>query len=148
MADWDEKYFVTDLKANIVEAPWNPEFSDDEGTRLISMDNEVRKDSFYMETAWFWPGDWPSRKGPEGTVKEHSHPFDEAIGFVGSNPDDQYDLCGEVELWVDGRRNVLDRSFIAYIPAGTKHCPLKINRVDRPIFHFTAGMSREYNTQD
>jgi hypothetical protein len=144
MAKWDKKYFVTELKQYISEAPWNPMFSDKEAMRLISLDNEVRKGAFYMETAWFWPGKWPQSKGPEGTVKEHSHKFDEAIAFVGTDPKKPYDLCGEVELWVDGKQNILDKSFIAFIPAGTRHCPLIIRRVDKPLFHFTAGMSQEY----
>jgi len=146
MANWDSRYFVTELiQTNMVEAPWNPYFSEKEGTRLIALDDQIRKGAFYMETAWFWPGDWPSRKGDEGTVKSHSHPFDEAIAFIGTNPQDPYDLGGEVELWVDGRQNILNKSFIAFIPAGTTHCPLRILKIDRPIFHFTAGMGRQYN---
>ncbi len=144
MGQWDKRFFVTELKRNIVEAPWNPVFTEKEGTRVLSLDSEVLNGAFYMETAWFWPGKWPETKSDEGTVKTHSHEFDEAIAFVGSNPDDPYDLGGEVELWVDGKQNFLDRSFIAFIPAGTKHCPLKIRRVDRPMFHFTAGMGKHY----
>ncbi|MCK4862850.1 MAG: hypothetical protein KAS25_01070 [Dehalococcoidales bacterium] len=144
MANWDEKYFVTELKQNFVQADWTPTFTDDEAMLLIKMDSEVRKGAFYMDTAWYWPGDWPASKGEEGVVGEHVHDYDEAIAYIGTNPDDPYDLCGEVELWIDGKQNILDRSFIAFVPAGIKHCPLKIKRVDRPIFHFTAGMSRAY----
>ena len=48
------------------------------------------------------------------------------------------------EVWIDGKQNVIDRSFVAYIPAGTKHGPITINRIDKPIFHFTAGMAVHY----
>ncbi len=144
MANWDEKYFVTDLKETIIEADWTPTFTDNEAMRLISLDSDVRKGAFYMETAWYWPGKWPASKGEEGVVGEHVHDYDEAIAYIGTNPDDPYDLGGEVELWIDGKQNILDRSFIAFVPAGIKHCPLKIRRVDRPIFHFTSGMSRTY----
>jgi hypothetical protein len=146
MAKWDKKYFLTDLvKSNMLQAPWNPEFSDKEGMRLIAMDDSILKGAFYMETAWFWPGKWAARKGPEGTVKEHSHPFNEAVAFIGTNPEDPYDLGGEVELWIDGKQNILDKSFIAFIPAGTLHCPLKINKINRAMFHFTSGMGSNYN---
>ena len=144
MANWDEKYFVTDLKETIIEADWTPTFTDNEAMRLISLDSDVRKGAFYMETAWYWPGKWPESKGDEGVVGEHVHEYDEAIAYIGTNPDDPYDLGGEVELWIDGKPNILDRSFIAFVPAGIKHCPLKIRRVDRPIFHFTAGMAKKY----
>ncbi len=144
MAHWDEKYFVTDLKKNIVNADWTPILTEDEGSLLIKMDSEVRPGAFYMDTSWYWPGDWPAHKGEEGVAKEHVHDYDEAIAYIGTDPNDIYDLCGEVELWVDGKQNILDRTFIAFIPAGIKHCPLIIRRVDRPIFHFTAGMAKKY----
>jgi hypothetical protein len=149
MANWDKKYFVTELiQTSMVKADWNPEpYKDNEAMRLIAMDGEVRPGAFYMETAWFWPGKWPATKSEASTTKEHSHPFDEAIGFIGTDPKDPYKLNGEVELWVDGNKNVLDRSFVAFIPAGTKHCPLRILKVDKPIFHFTSGMGKSYNVK-
>ena len=144
MAKWDERYIVTRLKSSVGDAPWTPVFTNEESSRVISLDGNVIKGAFYMETAWFWPGKWPETKTAEGTVKAHTHDFDEAIGFVGTNPDDVNDLGGEVELWVDGKKNIIDKSFIAFFPAGIEHCPLKILRVDRPIFHFTAGMGKKY----
>ena len=144
MAKWNERYFVTKLKPEPIDAPWNPVFTEKEAMRLLAMDSEVIKGAFYMELAWFWPGKWPEAKTDEGTVKTHSHEFDEAIAFVGTNPDDPYDLGGEVELWVNGEQNILDRSFVAFIPAGTMHCPLIIRKVNRPIFHFTSGFGKKY----
>jgi hypothetical protein len=144
MAKWDTKYIVTELKESVGDAPWNPVFTEKEARRLLSLDTNVVKGAFYMETAWFWPGKWPAGKGDEGTVKEHSHEFAETIAFIGTDPNDIYSLGGEVELWIDGKQNIIDKSFLAFIPAGTKHCPLKIRRVDKPIFHFTAGMGGSY----
>ncbi len=144
MANWDERFFITELKHGIVYAPWNPVFGDKEASRLLCMDNEVIKGAFYMELAWFWPGKWPETKSDEGTVKTHTHAWDEAIAFVGTNPDDIYDLGGEIELWVDGKQNILNKSFVAYVPAGTQHGPLRILKVYRPIFHYTAGIGKAY----
>jgi hypothetical protein len=144
MSNWDKKYIVTELRSEVGDAPWTPTFGEKEGCRLLSLDSKVIPGAFYMETAWFWPGNWPAYKGEAGVVKEHSHEFAEAIAFVGTNPEDINDLGGEVELWIDGKQNIMDRSFLAFIPAGTKHCPLTIRRVDRPIFHFTAGMRGSY----
>ena len=144
MADWDKRYFVTELQEKVGGASWSPTFSDNEAMRLLSLDSDVLKGAFYMETAWFWPGKWPETKGEEGVVKEHSHEFAETVAFIGTNPDDIYDLGGEVEFWIDGKQNIIDRSFLAFLPAGTKHGPLSLRRVDRPIFHFTAGMRGSY----
>jgi hypothetical protein len=66
------------------------------------------------------------------------------IGFFGTNPDDIHDLCGEVELWINGEQHRMTRSFVALIPAGMEHCPLHLNRLDRPMFHFTAGPGKLY----
>ena len=60
MANWDDRYFVTKLKWDVGEADWTPQFREGvEGNRVLSLDSEVIKGAFYMETAWFWPGDWP-----------------------------------------------------------------------------------------
>ena len=144
MIKWDEKYFVTDLKEKTVRAPWTPQFGKNDAMRLISLDTDVRTGAFYMETAWFMPGDWPSTIGDKGTVKAHGHNFDEAVAYVGTDPSDPYNLNGEVEFWIDGKQNNIDRSFIAFIPAGVEHGPLLIKRIEQPIFHFTSGMSRDY----
>jgi hypothetical protein len=149
MAKWDKKYFLTELiQSDMEAAPWNPvPYDKKEAMRLIVMDGSIMKGAFYMETAWYWPGKWPEKRPRDSNVKEHAHPFDEAIAFIGTDPKDPYDLGGEVELWIDGKQNILNKSFIAFIPAGTKHCPLIINKVDKPIFHYTAGMGKDYNVK-
>jgi len=144
MAMIDKKYFTTEQKIIVGEAPWSPKFEDNEAMRLLSLGNEVIKGSFYMETAWFLPGEWPKTKGDIGTIKAHKHDFDETIAWVGTNPKDPYNLNGEIEIWVDGKKNILDRSFLAFIPAGTVHGPIKILKIDKPMFHFTAGMEKKY----
>lgn len=144
MGQWDETYIVTELRSAVGDAPWTPIFTEAEARRVLSLDDCVRKGGFYAETAWFWPGDWPSRKGEEGTLKEHTHEFPEIIAFIGTNPDDVYDLGGEIEIWIDGKQNILDKSFLAFIPAGVRHGPMRITGIRRPIFHFTAGPSGSY----
>ena len=144
MAYMNPKYFVTELKQDITEAPWNPVFTAEEGTRMMFLDKDVVPGAFYVECAWFWPTDWPEVKPGDARVKARTHDYDEVLGFFGTDPDNPYDLCGEVELWIDGEQNIADKSFLAFVPAGTEHCPLNIRRADRPIFHFTAGTGREY----
>ncbi|MCJ7605280.1 MAG: cupin domain-containing protein [Dehalococcoidales bacterium] len=145
MADWDEKYIVTKLKWDVGEAPWSPQFEDNEASRLLSLDNDVIKGAFYMETAWFWPGDWPANKGEVGTIKAHTHDFNEVIAFVGTDPKDPYDLGGVLDVWIDGRQNIIDKSFLAFVPAGVEHGPIRWKEINKPVFHFTSGMSTQYN---
>jgi hypothetical protein len=146
MAKWDKKYFVTELREKVGAAPWSPVFADNEARRLLSLDSDVLKGAFYMETAWFFPGDWPEKTGSrkDRTIGAHKHDFDETIAWVGTDPKDPNNLNGEIEIWIDGKQNFIDRSFIAFVPAGVEHGPINIRRIDKPMFHFTAGMGEKY----
>ena len=148
MAKVDKKYFVTELRDVVGAAPWSPVFADNEGERVLSLDSDVIKGAFYMETAWFLPGDWPDKTGSlkSRTIGAHTHDFDEALGWVGSDPSDRYNLNGVIELWIDGKQNILDKSFIAFIPAGVVHGPINIRKITKPMFHFTAGMGKKYKS--
>jgi hypothetical protein len=140
------KQFVFKDKENLVLPEFRHEIPEEVAHRIVYLDKEVVPDAkFYTEALWFWPGPRSEPKpGQERGVKAHSHPFPEMIGFFGTNPDDIHDLCGEVELWIDGEQNIITKSFVAFIPAGMVHCPLSIRRIDRPIFHFTAGPGEMY----
>jgi hypothetical protein len=99
---------------------------------MAYLDGGVVPGAFYCETHWFHK---PTKYSP----KEHTHDFDETLAFFGADPDDPMNLCGEVELFLDGDRLMLTESCLVYIPAGMKHCPMNIKRADRPIFHFSVG---------
>jgi hypothetical protein len=107
---------------------------------VIWLDSEVVPGAFYTECAWVWPWGNPSDEG----VAPHTHPFDEVIAYFGTDLDDPYDLGGEVELWLEDEQFFLTKSFMAFVPAGLKHCPLKHSKIVRPIFHFTMGAGKEY----
>ncbi len=66
MESYDSKYIVTELKTGVGDAPWSPVFSEKEASRVLALDGNVFKGAFYMETAWFWPGNWTESKGEEG----------------------------------------------------------------------------------
>ncbi len=148
------KYIVTDLKKEIKL----PGFRSTEvlsalpaGRRrrmnhVIWMDDEVVPGALYSECVWFFPDEMVNvnklnkGKGPDA----HTHPFTEIITFFGTNYDDPTELGGEVELWLEDEKYVLTRSFLCYVPAGMKHCPLKLEKIRRPIFHFTIGPGTQY----
>lgn len=145
MTELDKRFFVPEGKGPKIEAPWTPVFDPlKEARRIMYLDKDIVPGAFYMECVWFWPGDWPSQKGVGSAPKPHTHPFGEVIGYFGTNPADPYDLGGEVEIWIDGKQNITNRTVMAFIPAGTVHCPIFIKRVDRPIFHITSGSSQTY----
>jgi hypothetical protein len=108
--------------------------------RILWMDDQVVPGAFQMNTAWYFA---VPEKSP--IFEEHSHDSDEIIGFIGSDPDDPYNLNAELEVWIDGERHVLTTSTMIFIPANLKHMPLKINRVDKPIFHFSVVTTGTYD---
>ena len=155
------KNIVTELKKNIqvpsfrqgeVLEPVKP----GEKRRMnhvIWMDSEVVPSSFYSECVWFFPDKELSteelqRISKNGGPETHTHPFEEVLTFFGTNFDDPHDLCGEVELWLEDEKFIMTKSFLVYIPAGMKHCPLRINRIDKPMFHFTLGPGQTYRGEN
>ncbi len=109
--------------------------------RIAWMDDHIVKGSFYTEAVWIWKGD-------EGSVEKiHTHDYDEVITFFGSDFENPDELNGEIEFWFDDEKYIFTKSVMLFIPGGLRHCPLIIRRVDRPIFHYTAGMGKSH-TQD
>jgi hypothetical protein len=140
------KQFVFEDKSNLELPEYRHVIPKEIAHRMVYLDSEVVPGAnFYAEALWFWPRDKerPDSDEKHG-VEPHTHSFPEMIGFFGTNPDDIHDLCGEIELWIGGEKHLITKSFVAYIPAGVEHCPLTILRIDRPIFHFTAGPGKMY----
>jgi hypothetical protein len=135
------KYIVTELK--VPESKKKiAEFYATYAKRILWMDENVVEGAFHMNTAWFVKASATTENEP------HVHDSDEIIGFYGNNADDPYDLGGEVEIWLEDEKHILTRSSLLFIPAGMKHCPLILRRVDRPIFHFTVVTGRQYIRKD
>ena len=104
------------------------------------MDSEVIKGAFFVECVWFWPTDKEDKSSPE----PHTHEYDEALAFFGTNWENPNDLGAIIELWIDGERNLMNQSFLAFIPAGIVHNPLNILKITRPVFHFATGSGKSY----
>jgi mannose-6-phosphate isomerase-like protein (cupin superfamily) len=106
--------------------------------RVLWMDENVVPGAFHMNVAWYL------KAAPTLENVPHVHEQGEIIGFLGSNWEDPADLCGEIELWIADEKHIITRSSMVYIPAGLKHCPLILRRVDRPIFHYTVVPNKRY----
>ena len=131
------KYIVTDLKS-----PYGDEFNAQYAkwaTRILWMDEKVVEGAFQMNVSWYL-----KPQTGQDTLPAHSHDSSEIIGFFGSNHEDPYDLGGEVEFWFEDEKHLITRSSLIFVPANITHCPLKLTRLDRPIFHFSTVTSSEY----
>jgi mannose-6-phosphate isomerase-like protein (cupin superfamily) len=78
----------------------------------------------------------------------HVHDFDEVIGFIGSNQDDPQDLGGQITIWLDNEEHVLTNTCLIFVPAGAKHCPIRFDRIDSPIFFTTMSPNKRYTRTD
>ncbi len=131
------KYIVTELKMPEYQQSIDAQYST-YAKRILWMDESVVDGAFHMNTAWYL------RVAETLENRPHVHSTDEIIGFFGSDPDNPWDLGGEVEIFLEDEKHVIDRTAMIFVPAGMVHCPLVVSRVDRPIFHFTVVTGTKY----
>jgi len=134
------KYIVTNPKENLVVPKWGGNLSQERSTRMMYLDSEVIKGAFYVECVWFWPTEQKDTSSPD----PHTHEWDEVIAFFGTDRNDLHDLGAEIELFIDGEQNLINETFLAFIPAGIVHCPLNILSITKPVFHFAVGQGKQY----
>ena len=134
------KLIVTELKGPARVMAALPEYSK-YAKRILWVDTDVVQGSFQMNCSWYL------RPNPNGPAP-HAHDVDEIIGFFGNNPDNPWDLGAEIEFWIENQQFIINRSALIYVPAGVKHCPLIIRKVDRPVIHFSVVTSSQYIAQE
>jgi hypothetical protein len=135
------KYIIDTLQAPESKKKIQPEY-EKYAKRILWLDDKVVEGAFHINTAWYLNAAETLENVP------HTHDSDEIIGFFGNNPDDPHDLGGEIEMWMDDEKYILTKSTLLFVPAGLKHCPLILRRVDRPIFHFTTIPGGQYIKDD
>jgi hypothetical protein len=134
-----QKYILTDLKIPEELKKTEAEYAR-RATRILWLDNDVIEGAFNVNCSWYWKA-----TETEGT-SAHRHDFDEVIAFFGSDPQNPRDLGGEIEFWMEDEKYILTKSCLVFAPKGLRHCPLRVRKVDRPIFHFTVGTGGKYST--
>jgi hypothetical protein len=132
-----QKYIVTELKTPEEVQKIAAEYAK-RATRILWLDDDVVEGAFHVNCAWYW------KATEEAPNPAHTHDFDEVIAFFGSDPQNPHDLGGEVEFWLEDEKYILTKSCLIFAPRGMKHCPLRVIRIDRPIFHFTIGTGGKY----
>ena len=138
--------YAANFVQQCVPPDMTPEFRklyDSFASRILWMDGEVVPGAFQMNTSWY--SAVPDR---DPVFEEHVHDdADELIGFFSSDPENPYDLGGEIEYTVDGEAHLLTKTTMIFVPAGLAHNPLRILRVDRPIFHFSVINRARYSAE-
>ncbi len=137
------KYFITETPPN----PRHPQTREKgnntpwENTLFINEElNGTIKNAFYLETNMVLRTTKTELGG-----KPHAHPHDEYLIFLGTDPEDQFDLGGEVEFWLGGEKHTITKSCAVFIPGNVEHCPLVFHRVDRPFMFISTSNSLGYS---
>ena len=107
--------------------------------RILWMDDDGRRRHLPHEH-----GLVSQRRSRRWRTRPHIHDTDEIIGFFGSDPENPNDLNGEVEIWLEDEKHVIDRTTMIFVPAGWCIALSVLNRVDKPIFHFTTVNGGQY----
>lgn len=111
--------------------------------RLLYIDDEVVPNAFYMETVLCHEG-----TSEDSIEVPHVHDVDEILAFIGTDSRNPRNLGGEVELWLDDELHVLKDSCLVFVPAGLKHCPVKLKRVDKPMWFMTLAPMSKYTRKE
>jgi quercetin dioxygenase-like cupin family protein len=132
-----DKYVVQDF-----HDPFPPEVSkaySKVAKRVLWIDEKIVPGAFQMNCSWYL------KSIPQGPPS-HTHDVNEIVGFFGNDPEDPYNLHGEVEFWLGDQPQKIDKTAMVFLPAGLKHSPLTVKRCDRPIFHFSVVTSGQWSS--
>jgi len=104
-------------------------------THVMKVDQNRLKDFFSVDCWWFWSSE-PNQIVDTTRISE----CNQVIGLVGADPSNPPSLAGEMTVWVDGKKNVLTRSSLIFVPAGVPFGPVQINHMEHPIFYTSIGI--------
>ena len=116
------------------EAFWynSPGFDHSQFKDVVYMDKESLPNGLDPYNTCF---QWKFKPEPAGT----GHPLNyhpnaaERVAMIGTDPDNPWDLGGEIEFVIGNEKHVIDRPCIVYVPKMMKHGQVWFRKVDRPI---------------
>ena len=113
-----------------------------ESTHVVKVDQNRLKDFFSVNCTWFWHSN-PNQIVDGTRVSD----YNQVIGLVGANPEDPFGLAGEMTVWIDAEKDILNKSSLIFIPAGVPFGPVQINHMEYPIFYTSIGVRSDPNAK-
>jgi hypothetical protein len=132
---------ITETKEKAVQPPTPPKMTM-KGSRLLHMEDDMAKGSFYVDFVWFYEG---YGQAPMGV---HDHEWPELIAMTGCDPEHPYDVGGTFSVDLEGETHYINKSTLICIPAHVMHCPWKFLEVKKPTLAFTASPSGMYYSSE
>jgi hypothetical protein len=106
-----------------------------ESTRVLKVDSKRLQDFFEVEVNWFW------RSNPNQIVDgTRISTCNQVIELVGAHPDDPFSLAGEMTVWIDGKKNQINKNSLIFVPADVPFGPVQINHMEHPICLASIGI--------
>ena len=106
-----------------------------EATRVAKVDRHRLRDFFSVNCTWFW------RSDPDQVIDgTRTSECNQVIGLVGAHPEDPFSLAGEVTVRIDGKKAILTKSSLIFVPAGVPFGPVQIDHMEHPIFYASVGV--------
>jgi hypothetical protein len=109
---------------------------------LLGLNDRIAEGALYFDAVWM-----TGLHGKDGFQVEiqHSHDFDEILGFFGGNGENYRDLNSEIELWLEDEQYFITKSSLIFVPRGMNHLPLYFRKVGSPVLFFTVGNGTSYS---
>jgi hypothetical protein len=114
------------------------------------LDDEVIPGAYYGESTWIWPRTYPGQITMEEQMKlptndkpmfPHAHDFPELLSWWGTDPEHPEET-GSMGMIMGDEIIPLEKSWVAYIPAGMLHMPTRGKggkMTNLPVCHWTSG---------
>jgi quercetin dioxygenase-like cupin family protein len=143
----DKKYTIMDhtkerftVAAGAKEAPppTPPRPSTVKGARILHIEDDMVKGSFYVDFVWIFSGTGGA------PAPEHTHEWPELIAMAGADPAHPHDLGGKMSIVLENETHYTDKSTLVCIPKQTRHCPWLFHDIKRPTLVFSAGPQGMY----
>ena len=112
------------------------------GARLLHMEDDMAKGSFYVDFVYFYEG---YGQAPMGV---HDHEWPELMVMTGCDPEHPYDLGGTFSVALGDETHYITKSTMVCIPAHVMHCPWKFLEINKPTLAFTASPSGMYYSSE
>jgi hypothetical protein len=124
-----KKYFVSKPAYEVIPVT---EVKGRRGAMTLMSNNLVPKANMYIETGWVF-----GMPDPNPHIHEHTHDYDEIVIHLGTDPNNQEELGGEIEFMVGGQPLIINKTSAVYVPKGVKHGPLTWKKYKKPHLEFT-----------
>ena len=78
--------------------------------------------------------------------RPHTHDYHELLCFIGGDPTNIGEFGAEIEICLgeEQEKHIITSTTVVSIPPGLVHCPLRVNRLDKPVVFLEISLTRKF----